>query len=244
MNNTTTNALPDAATQDALKRRWQLDNIQPAAVLELLPRMDRVMIALRGEGFLHERLGVVASVTLENGDIVIKGEQQDVRLPDGAIVRTVLDISTEMRGKLYPRLEFLDADDQRILSVTGLEGVAPINAALADIPRQMLDPAPAVRRSDDPAPEIAPDDPGLTLLERLSEAGARVQIRALNGGAMQRWNGVIEEVMPMGGHINVITSGFHLHLAAGTVAHWENNEGVHRAMDKNARPIGLEVDAP
>lgn len=244
MSNDTTTTLPDAATQDALTGRWQLDDIQPAAVLELLPRMDRVMIAVRGVGFLHERLGVVASVTLENGDIVIKGEQQDVRLPEGAVLRTVLDISTEMRGKLYPRLEFLGPDDQRILSVTGLEGVAPINAALADIPRQVLDPAPAVERSDDPAPEIAPDDPGLTLLEHLSEAGAQVQIRALNGGAVQRWDGVIEKIMPMGGHINVITSGFHLHLAAGTVAHWDTDKGVHRAMDKNARPIGLEVETP
>lgn len=41
MSNDTTTALPDAAPQDALKGRWQLDDIQPAAVLDLHPHMDK-----------------------------------------------------------------------------------------------------------------------------------------------------------------------------------------------------------
>ncbi|MCZ4353992.1 hypothetical protein O4H61_15850 [Roseovarius aestuarii] len=242
----TTDTTPQADPQanDALKGRWALKDVQPETVLDLLPGMDRVMIAIRGGNFIHERLGTVDSVSSNDGNIVIKGAEQDITVPENTLQSVVLDISTEMRGKLYPRLEFQGADGTRIMSVTGLEGINPFDAALSSLSRSAIDLAPVPTRGDDPTPEIAPDDPGLTFLSQFSDNKDPVQIRALCADAVQRWDGVIEKIVPMGGHINVMTSGFHLHLAAGAVAHWESDGGIHRAMDDSGHPIGLEVVAP
>jgi hypothetical protein len=83
--------------------------------------MDRVMISLHRTGFIHERLAIVDSVATSGGEIVVTGAEQDITVPEVALIRTVLDISTEMRGKLYPKLEFLGEDGERVLTVTGLE---------------------------------------------------------------------------------------------------------------------------
>jgi putative heme degradation protein len=237
----TTKTRSEGSINETLKGRWTLNGVPPIAVFDLLPRMDRVMIALRGNQFMHERLGVVDSVAQRDGLLVIQGSEQDITVAYSAIKNVVLDTSTEMRGKAYPKLEFLDADGTRILAITGLEGMPPFETVLAGIARDPLGAVAPVVPSDDPAPDIATDDAGLCLLSKLSEDQSSVQIRAIFEGTVQRWNGVIEKIMPMGGYINVMTKGFHLHLAAGAVARWDTQEGLHRAFDSDDQPIGLEV---
>lgn len=238
-----TATLPQPASDTNLGR-WHLNDVHPDDLLELLPRMDRVMIALRASGFMHERLGVVSSVTCINGQITIAGPEQDMTLPEGTLARAVLDISIEMRGKLYPKLEFFDGERSSILSVTGLEGPGPFERELSDFSRKAAAPAPAPPRSDDPSPDIAPDDPGLVLLRELCDLNELVQIRARYKDVVQRWTGVMDKITPMGGYINVMTPGFHLHLAACSVADWRAQDGIHCAIDKTGQRIGLEVVAP
>ena len=146
--------------KDIEKGRWHLEGISPEAVLELLVHMDRVMLAIRQDGLLHERLGPVASVTVKDGDILIAGDQQDTRLPQGLLTACILDTTTTMRDKPYPRLEFSGADGERLFSVTGLEGSAPMLNALEGIARRPAPPrgeTPAEARPED----IDPADPGL-----------------------------------------------------------------------------------
>lgn len=231
---------PQDTTETAMGR-WRLDGADPVAILQRLPKMDRVMLAIRLDSFMLERLGTVDSVTLENGRIRVTGAEQNADLPADAFASVVLDISTVMRDKLYPRLEFLDAAGERIFSVTGLEGAAPMETALADLPRTPL-PAnpPASSDTTDPA-EIDPADPGLALLEKLQERAQPVTITAELSGLIQSWQGTIEKIVPMGGYINVMTKGFHLHLAGGSVAGWETDANGHRALDADGAPLGLRV---
>lgn len=236
----TTQDTPQDTTETAMGR-WRLDGADPAAILQRLPEMDRVMLAIRLDNFMHERLGTVDSVTVEGGRIRITGPEQSADLPADAFASVVLDISTIMRDKLYPRLEFLDAAGDRLFSVTGLEGAAPMEAALADLPRTPLPTEPpAPRDTTDPA-EIDPADPGLALLEKLQDSAQPVTITAELSGLTQNWQGTIEKIVPMGGYINVMTKGFHLHLAGGSVAGWETDADGHRALDTDGAPTGLRV---
>jgi len=226
--------------KDIEKGRWHLEGISPEAVLELLVHMDRVMLAIRQDGLLHERLGPVASVTVKDGDILIAGDQQDTRLPQGLLTACILDTTTTMRDKPYPRLEFSGADGERLFSVTGLEGSAPMLNALEGIARRPAPPrgeTPAEARPED----IDPADPGFALLERLREDGTVVGIEAWRDGMRQHWSGKIEKLMPMGGHINIITPGFHLHLAADIVSEWREAADGWQALGQGGAPLGLTV---
>lgn len=233
------------AAQDTVETtmgRWRLDGADPAAILQRLPAMDRVMLAIRLDNFIHERLGTVDSVTVEGARIRVSGGEQSADLPADAFASVVLDISTIMRDKLYPRLEFLDAAGERIFSVTGLEGAAPMETALDGLPRSPLPANPPAPRDDTTDPvEIDPADPGLALLEKLQESAQPVTITAELSGLTQSWQGTIEKIVPMGGYINVMTKGFHLHLAGGSVAGWQTDAEGHRALDADGAPTGLVV---
>lgn len=247
MSDTNNTALQNAPPQEAVEMGyWQLEGVPPIDILGRLPKMDRVMLAIRQEGVLHERLGKVLQVSHLDGMIVISGDGQDAHIPSAqfASVRFAsvrLDISTQMRGKLYPKLEFADAAGKQVFSVTGLEGAAPILAALDDIARAPITAKEAVEKTGETPEDIAEDDPGMVLLDELRGNGKTVEIRAVNNGMRQSWHGKIEKIMPMGGYINVMTKTFHLHLSAGVVAHWDMIEGVHVAIGADGAPLGLEV---
>ena len=224
------------------KGRWRLDGADPAAILGRLPDMDRVMLAIRQDRMMHERLGVVDRVIPVDGQLHVEGEEQAAELSPDAFASVVLDVTSEMRGKLYPRLEFLDAEEAVLFSVTGLEGPDPMQAALQDLPRTPLQPKERPPREEgEEAQEIDPADPALVLLEQLRETGRDVTIRAELAGQVQLWQGVIEKIVPMGGYINVMTKGFHLHLAGGSVAGWQDEAGGHRALGADGAPLGLMV---
>jgi putative heme degradation protein len=42
-------------------------------------------------------------------------------------------------------------------------------------------------------------------------------------GVTQRWRGLVPEINPAMGFINIITSDFHLHLRGGDVRHWQRS---------------------
>ncbi|MBY6135126.1 hypothetical protein KUV61_04755 [Nocardioides marinus] len=226
---------------DAAERgRWTLGGAEPNALLARLTQMDRVMLAIRQDGLLHERLGRIREVRLDGGHVVLGGTDPVARIPQGLLAAVRLDVSAEMRGKLYPRLEFLDRDGTHVFSVTGLEGAAPFLSPLATLNRTPLPPPSAEDPVDTPE-DPTDQDPALQLLGRLQRAAQPLRITARQYGIRQSWQGVIDRLMPMGGHVNIITKPFHLHLRAGLIAAWDSTKGHHVALDAQARPLGLEI---
>lgn len=225
---------------ESAKGRWLFTDTDPEALLQKLPQMDRVMLAIRQDDLLHERLGVVQEVKLRQDQIVIAAEADITLLPRDIFAKTYLDISVEMRGKLYPRLEFHDADDRYLFSVTGLEGAAAFVLPLAGVARSAVAMKP-VPNPEAEAQDLADDDIGLALLTCFQQSGAAVEIKVTNHGITQLWQGSIDKIIPMGGFVNIISKPFHLHLQAGKVAHWHSENGRHRAIGHSDQPIGLEI---
>lgn len=236
------------------KGRWRLVDADPLALLSLLPRMDRVMTALRRtDGILHERLGHVSAVE-GAGDGALSLRDADgvefVQLPGGMFASVVLDQTIEMRDKFLPRLEFRDAAGTYVFSVTGLEGAAAFSAPWPEMRREALPVTP--RDTGGKIAEVDPTDPSAVLMRRVYDEGRRMRVTVTLGtadeaaadgiAARQTWEGAMErEPLLMGGCVNVIVKPFHLHLDPGVVDRW-TGEGEHfRALDAAGRPLGLEV---
>jgi putative heme degradation protein len=244
-----TNQTETETPTETPKGRWLLANADPVEVLQKLPQLDRIMLAIRQDDLLHERLGIITDVKVGADQITISGDAEITHIPRHRFAKTYLDISVEMRGKLYPRLEFHDADDSYLFSVTGLEGGAAFLPPLEGFDRSDVPMKPVVKpagasdagASDEVSDEVAEDDAGLVLLARFQDSGATIEISVANHGITQGWQGQIEKIMPMGGFVNIITKPFHLHLKAGHVAYWQSENGVHRAIGQNGCRIGLEI---
>ena len=76
------------------KARWQLE-AEPAALLERLPEMDRVMLALRRDDMMHERLGQVGAILVQEGWMRITGAEHDARVPLEILHTVWLDTTSE-----------------------------------------------------------------------------------------------------------------------------------------------------
>jgi len=222
------------------KGRWALTAASPRDVLAKLPQLDRVMVAIRQDGLLHERLGHIETVSDDGAEVVIADSAEITRLPLDLLKTVVLDVSVEMRGKLYPRLEFWGEGEDYLFSVTGLEGGDAFLPVLAGYERSRL-PFKDLKAPEGETPEVPEDDPALMLLNRLMEDKTPVQVRATRVGMQQVWQGSIEKIMAMGGYVNIITKPFHLHLEAGQVATWQQIGTSHVALNGAGQPIGLEV---
>jgi Haemin-degrading HemS.ChuX domain len=253
MTNHTETDKPTDMPAETPKGRWLFASVDPVEVLQKLPQLDRIMLAIRQDDLLHERLGIVTDVKVGTDQITISGDAGITQIPLHRFAKTYLDISVEMRGKLYPRLEFHAADDSYLFSVTGLEGGAVFLPPLEGFDRSEVPMKPVIKAvikpdaaseevaSKDAADEVAEEDAGLALLTRFQDSGATIEIRVANHGITQAWHGQIDKVMPMGGFVNIITKPFHLHLKAGQVAYWQSEKGRHQAIGQNGCPIGLEI---
>ncbi|WP_347266157.1 hypothetical protein [Paracoccus sp. (in: a-proteobacteria)] len=209
-------------------------------LLARLPRMGRLMVIGRGAGVTHERIGPVEAVTAENGRLHLTGACHDAAIDPARIAGVVLDTHSLMGGKVYPRLEFLDAGGALQFSVTGMEGVAAFTAPLADHPRH---PAPPeVPEAPSAAPqELAPTDPVHAPFQIAHDRGCMVRISFDNGTLRQGWSGRIEALRPARGFLNVMTADFHLHLKGGTLSGWQSGPGRRIALDLQGVPNGLVV---
>lgn len=242
---TSETAAPASTPTSAEKGRWRLSCADAADLLMCLPQMDRVMTALRIDGILHERLGQISAVTrTDAGDIVIADADGNpsVTLPDALLQEVVLDHSIEMREKLYPRLEFYDADGTYVLSVTGLEGADPFHTPLPRMDRDALPFTPLPDAGATPA-EIDPEDPSARLFQECFDQGRTMRVAVSSWGSQQVWQGKLERApILMGGCINMISKPFHLHLEAGKVARWQQDGQHLKALDPDGRLLGLELD--
>ena len=236
------------------KGRWRLADADPLALLSLLPQMDRVMTALRRtDGILHERLGHVGAIEAAgDGAFSLRDAEgaEFVHLPAGMLASVVLDQTIEMRDKLLPRLEFLDASGIYVFSVTGLEGAAAFSAPWPEMRREALPVTP--RDTGGEIAEVDPADPSAVLMRRVYDEARRMRVTVTLGAAeeaaadgnvaRQSWEGAMErEPLLMGGCVNVIAKPFHLHLDPGVVDHWACEGEHYSAVDAAGRPLGLEV---
>jgi putative heme degradation protein len=213
----------------------------PSDILKCLPEMDRVMVIVRADGLLHERLGKVESVDVEGETIRISGACQDMEIDASKLASVEYDTSSQMRGKHYPRLDLLGKDGDILFSVVGLEGLDPFAGPLDGFEREAVDmrPRPA---SGDADPDLD-TDPARPFLEKLI-GGPNVTVQVRTEAVTQRWTGKVEDMKPIGGCFNILLKDFHLHLPAGCLSGWSQEDGWHHGVlqdgGRSALSIGTE----
>lgn len=213
--------------------RREILPVPPASVIRKLPAMGELMITAKRNGATHERIGTVETVSIEDGWLVCGGPAHNSRIDPTLITSVIIDRTSVMQEKVYPRIDFRRGEEV-LFSVVGFAGLEPFDAALAEFgPGEVLPEQPKEPRAK--REEAALDDPGAVPLQRALAAGTTVTIGLWRRGFEQEWTGVIEGVKPAMGFINVMRPDFHLHLLGGTVAGW--NDGA--ALDADGKPTGL-----
>lgn len=217
--------------------------MNPATVLAVLPAIGRLMVASSDCGVTHERIGSVETVVSEGPLVTLSGASHDSRIDTREIAEIVVDRSGRMGDKAYPRIDFRTSAGTVLFSVVGFGGLEPFDAALAPLGRGIaVEPAPAKPAGE--RGEVAPDDPGALPFEAAVTSGEETVIAVRRRGFEQAWRGRIEAVKPAMGFINVIQPDFHLHLKAGAVASWRQEDEELRAQAPDGSFAGLVVRAP
>ncbi|MBR0683658.1 hypothetical protein GXW74_24470 [Roseomonas eburnea] len=210
----------------------------PVQAAALLPALGRSMVTLNRAGATHERIGPVESATAEAGTLRIGGAAHESSLALDQVAQIVADRSGGMRGKVFPRIEFQAADGTALLTVIGMDGLEPFDAAVQGWAGAALEPR-ARPEAPAQAPDAPPTDPGREALEALRASGGEVEIRIVAGPASQSWRGRIEEVKPAMGFANILRPDFHLHLRDGSVAGFRASGEDLEALDAEGAPSGL-----
>lgn len=213
--------------------RREILPVPPSSVIRKLPAMGELMITAKRNGATHERIGTIETVGIEDGWLVCGGAAHNSRIDPTVITSVIVDRTSIMQDKVYPRIDFRRGDEV-LFSVVGFAGLEPFDAALAEfgpgeaIPEESREP----RAKRD---EATLEDAGAAPLQTALEAGSTVTIGFWREGFEQEWSGVIDSVKPAMGFINVMRPDFHLHLLGGAVAGW--NDGA--ALNADGKPTGL-----
>ncbi len=209
-------------------KRERLD-VAPAALLSRLPAIGRLMIGSERLGATHERIGPVEKVRVEDGWIVCEGAGHDSRIELAAIAGIVVDRTSVMREKSYPRIELRGRDGQAIANVTGFEGLEPFDAVLSAFPQgTALEAQEGRARGPDGHGDLDGEDAGLAPFAAAERAAGCVTIELTRPSFRQAWVGDIPAVKPAMGFINIIRPDFHLHLKGGSVSGWRRTAGEGR----------------
>lgn len=218
----------------------------PAEVLARLPQIGSLMIIGKRNGATHERIGPVETVSEDNGIIQCSGAMHDSRIDPTLIRKMVVDISSIMGDKVYPRIDFNREDGEALFALVGFAGLEPFEAALEGLNIVSDSSIP----SRPPRPEraaVAPEDAGLPPLNAALASSKQITIAFDEQGFSQRWTGAVPKVSPGMGFINVMTEDFHLHLLGATVGRWQKDmrDGgvVLTALDHDGKPTGLTLFA-
>lgn len=215
-----------------------------ADVLAALPAIGRLMVTSNQHGATHERIGTVERVGITDGRATIAGAEHESRLDLAEVAELVVDRTSVMKDKAYPRIEFRRADGTEIMHIVGFDGLEPFDAAIA-----AFGPGEALELPERPEPgprgEVAEGDVGQTLFEAALAAGRPVVVSFDKPGFSQSWRGTIEAVKPAMGFVNLMRPDFHLHLKSGAVAVWRpvSVEGGTRyeALTNDGIPVGLAL---
>jgi len=221
----------------------------PAEIFPLLPAMGRMMLSTRFNGAIHERMGAVGSVTIENGKARLAGEFHDSVIDLSVIASVIADRSGKMRDKVLPKLECQDAAGETVFSLIGLEGLEPFDHALAPLGAGApLQPVTREAPAGGDAPELPADDLGAATFAAILANGQPIAIDLSRAGLFQHWAGALPEPKPSMGFVNVMQGDFHLHLKAGAVSGWRREEADGEvallAQDAEKRDSGLVLRGP
>jgi hypothetical protein len=210
----------------------------PEAVLAALPQIGRLMITTKNLGATHERIGPVETVAFADGWAMIGGTEHESRIELAAVAEMVVDRTSVMQGKAYPRIDLHRADGSYICGIVGFDGLEPFDNAIAAFgPGEALDPKPDAGPTERIEP--APTDPGLVTLEAVRDASTPVVVGFRQPGFWQAFRGIVETVKPAMGFINIMRGDFHLHLKSGAVAEWREADGERRAVNAEGVELGL-----
>ena len=226
-------------TETVAAPRARVQGASPAEVLALLPAMGKVMVIASANGVTFERIGPVERVAQDGPVLRVQGASHDAGIDLSALDSVEVDHSSVMRDKVYPRLDFLDGDGRTVVSVVGMDGAEPFDAAIAGLLR-----SPVAVRAKDPAetrPDLATDDPALVPFALLQDLEAEVHMTFDTPGLAQGWRGKVQAVKPAMGFLNVMTPDFHLHLQGGTVSGWAASSGERYALGPDGVPTGLTL---
>lgn len=211
-------------------------------VLAVLPAIGKLMVTARHLGATHERIGTVETVSFEDGWAVISGAEHESRIELASVAEIIVDRTSVMKDKAYPRIDLHRPDGSYICGIVGFDGIEPFDAAVAP-----LGVGTAADEKPDTPPgervEATETDPGRLPLEDAQAAGTPVVIGFRRPGFQQFWRGTIEAVKPAMGFINVMRADFHLHLKAGAVAEWHRDSltGEREAFNADGEPLGLSL---
>lgn len=209
-------------------RRERLD-VSPLEILERLPSIGRLMINAENLGATHERIGKVEHVRLVDGWIICEGAEHNSRIELAAIDTIIVDRTSVMREKAYPRIELRYKDGKTICNVTGFEGLEPFDAVLGAFPQG--GELPIVERKSGASAELTEldeNDKGLEPFSAAERNGGRISIEFNQPSFRQAWEGDAPKINPAMGYINVILPDFHLHLQSGSVTGWRREDDGER----------------
>jgi hypothetical protein len=197
-------------------------------VLDRVPAMGRVMLAMSSHGITFERIGQIGGIAeAQDGSLrleAITGAPVAV-ISTAGITAIDVDRSGRMRDQIYPRLVFRDGADRPVFSVIGFEGLPPFDAALAGLIEAEVPALPDVASDQPQQPAPATERPGRQCLpDALAlarDAAAPVVLSFALGGCIAETSRVIEELKPAMGFMNIIAADFHLHAKDHAIAWWE-----------------------
>lgn len=194
-------------------KRERLD-VDPVELLSRLPFIGRVMINAEHAGATHERIGKIERVRVDGGWLVCEGTEHNSRVEIAAIDTVIVDRTSVMREKSYPRIELRDRDGKSICNVTGFDGLEPFDAILAEFPRGQEEPLKD-RPGQAERKELEDNDPGLAPFAAAERNNARIRVELGLPSFWQVWEGDMPAVKPVMGYVNIILPDFHLHLKGG-----------------------------
>lgn len=222
--------------------RWQISAEFLDDILNRLPNMDRLMVVVAAFDTVHERIGVVESVSVDDGSIRLTGKNHNAKIDANRIAGIFFDTTSQMKDKTLPKLDFRNASDETIFAMVGLEGLEPFAQAMDPLAKTSVPTLPKPSRENISNEEIDEDDPGNRFLQKLCDEKKSLTIEIAAPGVTQFWQGQIEAVRPMMGHVNIIQPDFHLHLPADKVASWVENKRQWQALDSDGFHIGLTIE--
>jgi hypothetical protein len=220
-------------------------NIDIFVLLQKLPAIGKLMVNSKNLGATHERIGTVEHVALEDGKVIISGAEHHSAIDASAVKQIIIDRTSVMRDKCYPRIDMLGAEGDVVASVIGFDGIEPFDAALAEFTDVTALEAKEKDQSSSERKEISEEDAGLVPFKRAESEEATIRIELKLPHFHQQWQGKMPAVKPSMGFINVMVGDFHLHLKGESVADWherETSEGVtYAAYNADQKPLGLIV---
>ncbi len=233
----------------------QLQTILCAAniehVFECVPSIGKVMLMRSACGITFERIGPVASVTMEDDKqcrFIGTGREGQpgewhAQIDSSAIRSVLVDRSNVMKDKVYPRLVLRDADNRSVLTIIGFDGLEPFDRALSRFSESSIEVDPVSEAVSIAAPTSSQRVPDA--LSLVAGKDVPVALSFINGSSyLARPWGPVDEIRLAMGFVNIIEPDFHLHVKEGAIGWWQEEENPAFPRGRAANlPAGILGEA-